>query len=541
MSDNIDYYVAEESLNNNFSPLSRSSAHLSSPAHVFANPIPNGAYYRVRGITLTAQEIPSTIAGPVSPVNQPSGSVAWARKGGGSLNDAAACIARNPDGSFIMAGYFKGTANFGTPGVSAAGLTSPTGRSAIFIVKYDNEGNHVWSVSYGGSSGDLQPIAIAVDSSGNIYLCGLVSGTANLGGGDLPGGHAWIASYTSTGVHRWSYSFGIPTGTNDAFTTIKINSAGNVIVGGRFAPGPLPPTLNFGTPGHPGSPVTNAYQGPSIVLASYSHDGNHLWSRMYQSGGGPPNVYIVLDSVDNIYLAGDFTGYLQLGDESTAIHTSGGQQQWMYVAKIAPDGSYGASSWSFPHGYPLKGTVGLCIGIDPQYSTIAVAGYFSIRTDLGGGTVNGTASDASGFLAKYSAIDGHYMAATYMNPVNACGPTAVMFGSQNEVYMTCYLGSSGVYDFSGRSMPVTPENQYDAFVAKYNNSLVLQDGWPLEVGGTGVDSAKGLVSDLSGNPVVCGFFSPSHTPNQQPTPVMFGTIPLTSYGNSDAFIMKVNK
>jgi len=53
---------------------------------------------------------------------------------------------------------------------------TPNGVSSnIFLAKFDSNGNHLWSKSFGGSYNDYG-YSVSVDSSGNIYGTGYFSG-----------------------------------------------------------------------------------------------------------------------------------------------------------------------------------------------------------------------------------------------------------------------------------------------------------------------------------------------------------------------------
>ena len=51
---------------------------------------------------------------------------------------------------------------------------------------------------------------MATDPSGNVYITGYFSGSVNFGGAPLTssGNDIFLATYASTGKHRWSKGFG---------------------------------------------------------------------------------------------------------------------------------------------------------------------------------------------------------------------------------------------------------------------------------------------------------------------------------------------
>ena len=107
----------------------------------------------------------------------PSIAFGWAKNMGGTNLDSGYAMAIDGGGNVYTTGIFSGTADF-DPGAGIHNLTS-VGSYDIFISKLDVNGNFVWAKSMGGTGYDLGG-AIAVDVSGNLYITGSFSGTADL-------------------------------------------------------------------------------------------------------------------------------------------------------------------------------------------------------------------------------------------------------------------------------------------------------------------------------------------------------------------------
>jgi hypothetical protein len=83
-------------------------------------------------------------------------------------------VAVNAAGEILLTGLNLTQASFG-------GVTLMSkGSFDVYIVKLDKDGNHLWSVSYGGSGWDY-PSAFALDSAGNIFVVGYFEGSAAFG------------------------------------------------------------------------------------------------------------------------------------------------------------------------------------------------------------------------------------------------------------------------------------------------------------------------------------------------------------------------
>jgi hypothetical protein len=95
-----------------------------------------------------------------------NGNVLWAKSNGGSGGDYGQSIAADGSGNVYVTGYFiSPTITFGTT------TLNNVGGSDIFIAKYDGSGNILWATSNGGSATDAGD-CVAADASGNVYVTG---------------------------------------------------------------------------------------------------------------------------------------------------------------------------------------------------------------------------------------------------------------------------------------------------------------------------------------------------------------------------------
>jgi hypothetical protein len=159
----------------------------------------------------------------------------WSKRFGGTFQDGGYGIAVDGAGNVTVTGFFSLTADFGGGGLTSAGITD------IFIASYTSAGNHRWSRRFGSTSKDSGN-DVAVDKSGNVYATGHFVGTADFGGGGLASAGTYdifVASYTSTGQHRWSKRLG-GTSTDYGYGVAE-DGSGNVYLCGTFMD-----TVDFG-------------------------------------------------------------------------------------------------------------------------------------------------------------------------------------------------------------------------------------------------------------------------------------------------------
>jgi hypothetical protein len=102
----------------------------------------------------------------------------WSKSFVGSSSDGAYSLSVDSTGSVYITGWFSSSAiDFGGGALTNAGgscdsYTCPD----IFLARFDSNGNHLWSKSFGGSYIDIG-FSVSVDSSGNVYGTGIFSGS----------------------------------------------------------------------------------------------------------------------------------------------------------------------------------------------------------------------------------------------------------------------------------------------------------------------------------------------------------------------------
>src|SRR3990172_9145046 len=126
-----------------------------------------------------------------------AGGLVWARQLGGTDNDYGSGVTVDGSGTVYVTGTFYGTADF-DPGESTFNRTS-AGSSDVFVSKLDAAGDLVSPRQLGGTDDD-RGLGVAVDGSGNVYVTGLFSATADF---DPGGGISNLTSAGLTDVFVW--------------------------------------------------------------------------------------------------------------------------------------------------------------------------------------------------------------------------------------------------------------------------------------------------------------------------------------------------
>ena len=143
----------------------------------------------------------------------------------------------------------------------------------IFLAKFNSSGHFQWNETFGGDGLDLC-MDIALDSNDNIYLVGSVEN-------DMGSRRLFLVKYNSLGEFQWNRTWG---GSYlDFWYGIALDSYENVFVVGA--------TQNFTT-------------YTEICLVKFDSTGHYQWNRTWGGNYMDMGYDIVLDSSDNIYIAG---------------------------------------------------------------------------------------------------------------------------------------------------------------------------------------------------------------------------------------------
>lgn len=189
----------------------------------------------------------------------------WIHTWGGKQEDAATSVAVDRDGNYVIAGN---TGSFGKD------------TSNILLQKYDNYGNLIWSVTWGGNASDAASDA-AVDDSNNIYVTGYSS---SFGSGWYD---ALLLKFNQNGSLMWSKVWG--GNSYDAGYGIYIDNDGNLLVSGE--------SFSFGN---------------AAVLLKFDTDGNFIWGKSWKSSATYDAAFsITADITGDIILTGISWNYFQ--------------------------------------------------------------------------------------------------------------------------------------------------------------------------------------------------------------------------------------
>lgn len=460
-----------------------------------------------------------------------NGNCIWVTKAGGSAVDQGRAVKCDANGNVFVAGDFNSaTAAFGSIVLTNA-LSSGTSGD-IFVAKYDSAGNALWAARGGGINLDSAR-SIAVDAAGNVVVIGDLSGTGTFGNITLTAAgftDAFLMKLDANGTVLWARTAGgssLETG-----AAVTTDTAGNIFTAGRFTG-----TANFG-----GIVLVSSGAGTDAFAAMYAPNGDALWAR---KGGGALSDFanaIAADRRGNVYLAGQFSGTGQFGNQT--LLAAGNSD--FFLTKLA---AFDATQPPVITVNVSNQTVvaGANLTLTPGFESVApfTAQWFFNGAGLAGATnaflalSNAGAAQAGDYFVVLSNANGAVTSAVATVSVivepdfvwaNRAGGAsndvalATLADNSGNVYVAGYFSDTA--DFNGTQL--VSHGGEDAFVAKYNAGNLL---WVSQFGSAGDDRATGLAPLVGGGLAVGGNFSAD---------LNIGPFPLTNGGGADVFLARLD-
>lgn len=307
-----------------------------------------------------------------------NGAHLWSKQFGGGGADSdyqyGFAIAADASGNSIITGYFSGGVDFG------GGFIEATSGSDIFLAKLDPSGNYLWGKGFGNGKGQ----SVKTDIAGDVFVAGVISGSADFGGGtmlDAGNGDAFVAKLDASGNHLWSKRFGDVN--SQSANAVAVDQFGDV-----FVVGSISGSVDFG-----GGPLSGP--GQNAFIAKFDTDGAYMWSGRYggnvePSGQGVKDVAV--DVMGNVSIVGSFFGPVDFGGGS--FQTAGAVD--IFLAKF--DGA-GGHLWS-KHFGDISNDYGQGVAVNSA-GNVFITGYIEGTVNFGNGVLQG-AGGSDIFVAKFA-------------------------------------------------------------------------------------------------------------------------------------------
>ncbi|MEO5644109.1 MAG: gliding motility-associated C-terminal domain-containing protein [Bacteroidia bacterium] len=432
----------------------------------------------------------------------------WVRSAGTGSEQDANAVAADLSGNVYVTGFIKGNNNN-----FSSVLISSTGGEDIFLAKYDQNGNILWAKPAGGSGND-RGLSIAVDNSGNVYVCGFIEGTATFfgspnitvsGSGNFD---IFVAKYNSSGSVLWVKRAG---SSNDGSALGVCTNGTDVFITGEFAG-----TVAFGS-----LPFLTSSGGTDAFIASYNAaTGTENWAIKGGSSSNDVGSGITADA-SGVYVSGFYDGTLTFQNMPGTLTNSGASDVFVVKYNLA-----GTGIWKRKAGGTGDDNGN---SISVSGSLLYVAGDFSGTMSLfDTGPAVATITSASGidaFIIQYDATSGNYAWVKSESGTSTDKALSVSANPAGDVFLTGYF--SGTLPFG--SGPSVSANADDIFVTKYNAAGTFL--WGKKVIGSADDYGRGIVAPDNTSAYIAGTYKSS--------PATFDAQSISTSSNFDIYVAKL--
>jgi hypothetical protein len=393
-----------------------------------------------------------------------SGIIQWRARIFGTQSEFGLGVATDSSGNVYVTGQIGSstpTTFVNSDDTTTAAILTSGGAADSYIAKYNTSGTVQWRIKIASTGGDAG-WAITTDSSGNVYATGTAAAASFFSTSDVSvasitdtgAGDAYLVKYDTNGVFQWVAKLGSTSA--DLGYGIATDSSGNVYLTGLQGGGTLTITNADATTY---STTYTTIGGQDMFVAKFNTSGIAQWVTRIGGTGNDQGRSIAVDTSGNVYVGGSYGG-----NPSANVYQSNGTTVWATITS-----SLGGNIDAFIVKYDTNGNPQWVGRIATPSSTFETV--YAVTTDTAGNV----------YVAGFG-IGGNRIWA-YNGGVGSAGMS--IFGSL--IFAAAAGGNN-------------------TFLIKYDSSGQIQ--WITGFqGGTGLDEARGLATDSSGNILMCGSFT----------------------------------
>jgi hypothetical protein len=377
--------------------------------------------------------------------------------GPGNGNDGANAVTVDGGGNVIVTGLSVGL----------------DGLSSFFdyaTVKYSNAGVPLWTNRYNGpANNEDQATGVVVDGSGNVFVTGIsyaINGRADFA----------TVGYSGAGVPLWTNRYNGPADSDDNARAVAVDSSGNVFVTGESWNGSATDyaTIKYSAAGVP--LWTNRYHTPGsgnnfargmatdgngnvfvtgsgggFATIKYSNAGLPLWTNRYNGPSGFSSFdtarAIAVDGGGNVIVTGDSYRDFVTRDIATIAYSNAGVPLWTNRYNGPANGDdVPLTKQSLALG--PSGNVYVAAASDGDFLDVTIFGFVTIKYMNTGSVPSLTIARSNSFaVLSWPSAFGNYQLQENTNVSLAIGwsavpQTAVTNGGQISVTVPVSTGAN---------------------------------------------------------------------------------------------------
>ncbi|MEA3497006.1 MAG: PKD domain-containing protein [Bacteroidota bacterium] len=480
-----------------------------------------------------------------------SGNLIWCTYYGGNDYERARKTCIDDSNNLFIVGQTGSSSS-----ITTSGSHQPIyggGSNDAFILKFSTNGNRLWGTYYGGISDDK---GYQITLLGNyFYIVGFTSSSNNIATSgthqpSLSGGFdGFIAKFDLLGNRSWGTYYG---GTNDDLArAIIINQNASIIISGQTKS-----TSNIATNGSHQTTIGSYYDG---FLAKFNNNGTQIWGTYYGGNGDDyfarkmaldPEFYIyttgVTESTSNIATSGTHqTTYgggtdamvIRFCDQPIIIRNPGDRSKCENDSvefHVTLDGS-GAKYYWYKNGNLISGENDSVLSIMNLQISDSGNYFCIIRSQC----LNGSDTSFIAHLSVYPTPninlgnDTTIYSSQYL--LNASYSGASYLWQDNSTDSTFLVTQSGTYwvKASIQNCHTFDTINISMLIPQFTPYPCQDYVWAIPAFSNGDEIARRLIMDTLGNSYITGYCDGST--------LKLGKYSLTSKGQDDAFIAKINK
>jgi hypothetical protein len=401
----------------------------------------------------------------------------WGSYFGGDSFESGTAILEIATGGFAVTGdteSYLGLSTFG------AYQTMNAGSQDVFLARFDQNRNLIWSTYFGGPSSD-NPFVMAQTSGGNIVIAGGTNSTSNIA---TPGAFqveisgeqfaGFITKFSDIGFPIWS-TYLAGSGVNNYVNDLLVLDNDDILVVGKTESNDFPVTNDA---------LQSTLNGTSDgFITRFDGNGNLLWSTYFGGPGIDEIMSINVDSEGNFVLVGYTESASDIASTGAFQENYGGEGD-AFILKLNSNGDI---LWSSYFGGPEMESIFLkCRAIFDNEDNFYISGNTRSTTNIA--TPGAYQTDFVGagfepkniFLASFNS-SGNLNWATYfgnnfssVRSITKRANELVMLGSAS-LGADVLLGNPMLPDFPGSNWP-------SVFITSF--SLLGEPLWGTYYGGT---------------------------------------------------------